>query len=82
MADCNHAIQSQISNFKFQISNLRPLFYSPTPRPPELAEFGEAVGAPAMGISAVSGRGVEQVANKLWDMLEAAGERESDDHDE
>ncbi|HPF39543.1 MAG TPA: GTPase ObgE [Phycisphaerae bacterium] len=52
--------------------------------PPELAAFGEAIGARVVGISAVSGRGVERVANLLWDMLEAAGDRPtlSDDDDD
>jgi len=41
--------------------------------PPELAEFAEAIAAPVLGISAVSGRGIERVVNRLWDMLEAIG---------
>ncbi|MCB9852278.1 MAG: GTPase ObgE [Phycisphaerales bacterium] len=43
--------------------------------PPELAALAEAIGVKVLGISAVSGRGVERIANVLWDMLEAAGER-------
>lgn len=50
--------------------------------PPELAEFAEAIGANVMGISAVSGRGVEKVANLLWEMLESIGKPEAVDADE
>lgn len=50
--------------------------------PPELGALADELGASVMGISAVSGRGVERVANVLWDMLEAAGERPMLDADD
>ena len=41
--------------------------------PAELGELSEALGgAEVLGISAVSGRGLEKVANRLWEMIEAA----------
>ena len=40
--------------------------------PPELAAQAEEIGTEVLGISAVSGRGLERVTNRLWDMLEAA----------
>ena len=38
--------------------------------PPELSAFREAAGVEVMGISSVSGLGLEAIANRLWQMLE------------
>jgi GTPase len=38
--------------------------------PPELDTFREALGVEVMGISSVSGMGLEAVTNRLWQMLE------------
>ncbi|MBU0717229.1 MAG: 50S ribosome-binding GTPase, partial [Planctomycetes bacterium] len=38
--------------------------------PPEMEDLGRELGARVMGISAVSGRGIEAVVNQLWRMLE------------
>ena len=38
--------------------------------PPELAELGRELNTEVMGISAVSGAGLEPVVNRLWQMLE------------
>lgn len=46
--------------------------------PPELAELSEALGGvPILGISAVSGRGLEKVTNNLWEMIDAARTQEA-----
>ncbi len=41
--------------------------------PPELSELAEELGIEIMGVSAVSGRGLEAVLNRLWHLLEEAG---------
>ena len=41
--------------------------------PPELAELAEELGgAKVVGISAVSGRGLEKVTNQLWELIDTA----------
>jgi GTP-binding protein len=40
--------------------------------PPELAALASAIGREVLGISAVSGRGLEPLTNRLWQMLEEA----------
>lgn len=39
--------------------------------PPELAELSQALGRPILGISGVSGRGVESLVNQIYDMIQA-----------
>jgi len=41
--------------------------------PPELAALRGELGVDLMGISAVSGRGLESFLSRVWDMLEAEG---------
>ncbi len=38
--------------------------------PPELTRFGDEIGREVFAISAVAGRGVDRVTNRLWHMLE------------
>lgn len=46
---------------------------SPDARPEELAALSEALGGiEVFGISAVSGKGLEPVTNRLWDMIDTA----------
>jgi GTP-binding protein len=42
--------------------------------PPELGELAAAIGKDVMGISAVAGKGLEQVNNRLWTMLHGEAE--------
>ncbi|RIK62671.1 MAG: GTPase ObgE [Planctomycetota bacterium] len=50
---------------------------SPDKEPPELAELREALGgAEVLGISGVSGRGIEAVTNRLWELIDAARKAE------
>ncbi len=46
--------------------------------PPELAALREELGVEVMGISAVSGRGLESLLSRVWDMLEAEGPAEAE----
>jgi GTP-binding protein len=45
--------------------------------PPELAELGRDLNTEVMGISAVSGLGLEDVVNRLWHMLEEQKAKEA-----
>ena len=44
---------------------------TPDDEPPELAALGESLGVEVLGISAVSGRGVDRIKDRLWQMLQA-----------
>ncbi|MBK8267445.1 MAG: GTPase ObgE [Planctomycetes bacterium] len=46
--------------------------------PEELATLSKEIGREVLGISGVSGRGIEAVTNRLWHMLEASREAEPD----
>ncbi len=45
---------------------------SPDEEPPELIAFRNELGADVLAVSGVSGRGLEALCNRLWDMLEDA----------
>ena len=43
-----------------------------SPEGPELAQFAAALGRPVLGISGVAGWGLEELINRLWDLLQTA----------
>jgi len=45
--------------------------------PPELSAFSDAVASRVLGISAVAGRGLDVLVNRIWDLIEADRQRSS-----
>ncbi|MBX3394695.1 MAG: GTPase ObgE [Phycisphaerae bacterium] len=68
---------SEVLAAKPELVVANKLDLTPDAEPEALTELSREIGVNVMAISAVTGRGIEAVTNRLWHMLEASREAEA-----
>jgi GTP-binding protein len=73
-----HIIRAEVEKYssvlaaKPELIVANKLDLSPDEIPAELVEFQASLGRPVLAVSGVSGRGIENLVNKVWDAIQTA----------